>query len=169
MSLWYKDYFKLKTTKGPERLSSLSFYLFSCLKIQIKGLLQEQTYCQRLLHRMCASLMAQTVENLPAMQETLVLSPGWEDPPEKEMVTHPSISVWRIPWTEEPGRLQFMGSQRVGMTKRLTLLLFAQNMVQVWWGHSAGLEMTMVTIWCPIVSAWPRKHFKLHSCFCIFV
>ena len=54
---------------------------------------------------MCASLMAQTVENLPAMQETLALSPGWEDPPEKGMATHASIIAWRILWTEEPGRL----------------------------------------------------------------
>ena len=61
-----------------------------------------------------ASLVAQTVKNLPAMQETWVWSLGREDPLEKEMATHPSILAWRIPWTEEPGRLpQSMGSQRV--------------------------------------------------------
>ena len=49
-----------------------------------------------------------------AMQETQVQSLGWEDPLEKEMATHSSILAWRIPWTEEPGRLQSMGSQRVG-------------------------------------------------------
>ena len=54
------------------------------------------------------------VENLPAMQDTRVQSLGWEDPLKKEMATHFSILAWRIPWTEEPGRLQFMGSQRVG-------------------------------------------------------
>ena len=53
------------------------------------------------------------VKNLPAMQETWVRSLGWEDPLEKGMVTHSSIIAWKIPWTEEPGRLQFMGSQRV--------------------------------------------------------
>ena len=58
--------------------------------------------------------MAQTVKNLPAMSEMWVRSPGWEDPLEKEMATHSSILVWRILWTEEPGRLQSMGSQRVG-------------------------------------------------------
>ena len=58
--------------------------------------------------------MAQTVKNLPAMQETQVRSLGWEDPLEKEMVTHSSILARRIPWTEEPGRLQSMGLQRVG-------------------------------------------------------
>ena len=57
-----------------------------------------------------ASLVAQTVKNLPAMQETRVQSLGREDPPEKEMATHSSILAWRIPWTEEPGRLQSMGS-----------------------------------------------------------
>ena len=55
--------------------------------------------------------MAQTVKNLPAMQETQVQSLGWEDPLEKEMVTHSSILSWRITWTEEPGELQYMGSQ----------------------------------------------------------
>ena len=53
------------------------------------------------------------VKNLPAMQETWVQSLGWEDPLEKGMVTHSSILAWKIPWTEEPGGLQFLGSQRV--------------------------------------------------------
>ena len=53
------------------------------------------------------------VKNLPAVQETRVQSLGWEDPLEKEMATHSSILAWRIPWTEEPGWLQSMGSQRV--------------------------------------------------------
>ena len=57
--------------------------------------------------------MAHTVKNLPAMQETWVQSLGWEDPLEKGMATHSSILEWRIPWTEEPDRLQSMGSQRV--------------------------------------------------------
>ena len=53
-----------------------------------------------------ASLVVQRVKNLPATQETWVLSLGQEDPPEKIMATHSSILTWRIPWTEEPGRLQ---------------------------------------------------------------
>ena len=53
------------------------------------------------------------VKNLPAMQETQLQSLGWEDPLEKGMATHSSILAWRIQWTEEPGRLQSMGSQRV--------------------------------------------------------
>ena len=57
--------------------------------------------------------MAQMVKNLPAMKETWVLSLVQEDPLEKEMATHSSILAWRIPWTEEPGRLQSLGSQRV--------------------------------------------------------
>ena len=52
-----------------------------------------------------ASLVAQRLKRLPAMQETWVLSLGWEDPLEKEMAPHSSILVWRIPWTEEPGGL----------------------------------------------------------------
>ena len=54
------------------------------------------------------------VKNLPAMQETRVQSMGQEDPLEKGMATHFSILAWRIPWTEEPGGLQYMGSQKVG-------------------------------------------------------
>ena len=63
-----------------------------------------------------ASLVAQLVKNLPAMQETWVQFLGWEYPLEKEMATHSSILAWRIPWTEEPGRLQSMGSQESDMT-----------------------------------------------------
>ena len=61
-----------------------------------------------------ASLVVQTVKKLPAMQETQVQSLGWEDPLEKEMATHSSILIWRVPWTEEPGGLQSIGSQKVG-------------------------------------------------------
>ena len=61
-----------------------------------------------------ASLVAQLVKNLPAMQETRVWSLGQEDPLEKGMAIHSRIIAWRIPWTEEPGGLQSMGSQRVG-------------------------------------------------------
>ena len=61
-----------------------------------------------------APLVAQTVKHLPAMQETQVQSLVWEDPLEKEMATHSSLVAWRIPWTEEPGRLESMGLQRVG-------------------------------------------------------
>ena len=60
-----------------------------------------------------ASLVAQMVKNLPAIQKTWVWPLGWEDPLEKGMATHSSILAWRNPWTEEPGRLQSMGSQRV--------------------------------------------------------
>ena len=61
-----------------------------------------------------SSMVAQVVKRLPAMQETQVRSLGGENPLEKEMATHSSTLAWKIPWTEEPGRLQSMGSQRVG-------------------------------------------------------
>ena len=60
-----------------------------------------------------ASLVAQRVKNLSAMQKTQVQSLGQEDPWEKKMATHPRTPAWKIPWTEELGRLQSMGSQRV--------------------------------------------------------
>ena len=59
------------------------------------------------------SQVAQTVKRLPTTLETWVRSLGWEDLLEKEMATHSSILAWKIPWTEEPGRLQSMGLQRV--------------------------------------------------------
>ena len=57
--------------------------------------------------------MAQMVKNLPAMWDAWVQSLGWEDPLEKGMATHSSVLAWRIPWTEEPGELQSMRSQRL--------------------------------------------------------
>ena len=63
-----------------------------------------------------ASLIAQLVNHLPAMQETRVRFLGQEDPLEKEMATHSSILAWRIPWTEEPDKLQFTGLQESDMT-----------------------------------------------------
>ena len=60
------------------------------------------------------SLVAQMIKHLSTMRETLVPSLGWEDPLEKEMETYSSTLAWKIPWTEEHGRLQSMGSQRVG-------------------------------------------------------
>ena len=75
-----------------------------------------------------ASQVAQMVKNLPAMQETWVPSLGWEDPLKKGMATHSGILPWRIPWTEEPGRLQSMGSQRVGHD----WVIFASRLAGSW-------------------------------------
>ena len=92
-----------------------------------------------------ASLVAQRIKCLPAMQETWVWSLGWEDPLEKEMATHSSILAWRIPWTEEPGGLQSMGSQRVGHNSATSLSLsftfmacetfvpLTRDWAQAWW------------------------------------
>ena len=69
--------------------------------------------------------MAQTVKNLPAMQETWVPTLGWEDSLEKEMTTHSSILAWRIPWTDEPGRLHSWDHKEVEseteMSKQLSV------------------------------------------------
>ena len=67
-----------------------------------------------LLQYSWASLVAQTIKNLPAVQETRIKSLSGEDPLDKGMATHSNILAWRIPWTEESGRLQTMGLQRVG-------------------------------------------------------
>ena len=60
-----------------------------------------------------ASLIAQSVKNLPVMQEARIRFLGWDDLLEEEMATHSSILAWKIPWSEEPGELQSMGSKRV--------------------------------------------------------
>ena len=73
-----------------------------------------------------ASLVAQTVKNLPAMQEIWVWSLVWEDPLEKGMATHSSIFAWRIPWAEEPGGLQSMGSERAGYDWATNILTFTK-------------------------------------------
>ena len=64
------------------------------------------------------SPVAQTLKHLSIMRETQVRSLGWEDPPEKEMAIHSSTIAWKIPWTEEPGRLQSMGSKELDTTER---------------------------------------------------
>ena len=61
------------------------------------------------------------VKNLPALQETWVQSLGWEDPLEEGIATHSSILAWRIPWTEEPGGLQFVGYKELDETEQLSL------------------------------------------------
>ena len=84
------------------------------------------TYAHPLIHLkssldcLWASLVAQLVKKPPVMQETWVWSLGQEDPLKKETATHTSILAWRIPWTERPGKLQSMGSQKLDTTQRLT-------------------------------------------------
>ena len=86
-----------------------------------------------LLYFTQTSLEAQTVKHLPIMRETRVQPLGWKDPLEKEMATHSSILAWKIPWMVEPGRLQSMGSQRVGhnwATEQLHFhIIFSQSMI----------------------------------------
>ena len=76
-------------------------------------MLQELEQLKQFLTRWMKPLVAQTVKSLLEMQKTWVRSLGGEDPLEKGMVTHSNILAWKIPWTEEPGRLQSMGLQRV--------------------------------------------------------
>ena len=82
-----------------------------------------------------ASLVAQRLKHLPAIGEIQVRSLGWEDPLEKEMAIHSSILAWRIPWTEEPGRLQSTGSQRVrhDSVTSLSLSVFQILLLEYLW------------------------------------
>ena len=94
-----------------------------------KGNARDQKHCNKTEHclntfisrpGMGASLVAQRLKHLPAMRETWARSLGWEDPLEKEMADHSSILAWRIPWTEEPGRLQSTGSQSLTQLSNFT-------------------------------------------------
>jgi len=88
--------------------------------VTILLLLYVLVFWPQVMWNLRASLVAQMIKNLPARQETYVLSLGWEDPLEKGMATHSSILDWRIPWTEEPGRLQSMGLQSRTLWKQLS-------------------------------------------------
>ena len=74
-----------------------------------------------------ASLVAQTVKNLPAMQETWVQSLDWKDPLEEGMATHSSILAWRMTWTNEPGGLQSWGHNKSDMTEQLSTAHFMKR------------------------------------------
>ena len=104
------------------------------------------------------------VKNLPAMPEppeTLVWSLGGEDPLEKEMATHSSILTWRIPWTEKPGGLQSMGSQRVGLKRHSTHAHTAhvKRIKRMWWWWS----LPVGSLWMgfhethPLLREWEKK------------
>ena len=84
------------------------------LQSTVHGVAKSQTGLSDFTLNYGGLLVAQRVKHLPAMQETWVQSLGQEDPLEKEMANHSSTLAWKIPWTEKPGRLQSMGSQRVG-------------------------------------------------------
>ena len=114
-NVWVCLYFKEATKARSPPATEDELYLpgIVIIKSIFISQLRYEPYCAR------ASLIAQSVKNLPAMQETRVRFLGREDPLEKEMATHSSILAWRIPWTEEPGRLQSMGSQESDTTYRL--------------------------------------------------
>ena len=93
--------------------------------------------------------MAQTVKRLPTMRETQVRSLGREDPLEKEMAIHSSTIAWKIPWTEEPGRLQFMGSQSQTRLSDFTLECAKGNKSMVYAMNRTSRHLE--------ISAWERE------------
>ena len=102
-------------------LASFAFAVFSvlpvcrvCLTGYSNSSSMASTTVEIIIHKAQSSLVAQMVKHLSIMWETWVQSLGWEDPLEKEMAIHCSTIAWKIPWTEEPGRLQSTVSQRVG-------------------------------------------------------
>ena len=114
-----------------------------------------------------ASLVAQVVTNLPAMQEIQVQSLGQEDPLKVGMAAHWSILAWRIPWTEETDKLQSIGSQRVGhewVTSTFTLL-FHLYKTENFWSHASFLRG--FSSWCWNIHTSEREGFILDNQFII--
>ena len=108
---------------GPSRLNPKGMRSRMCFWHFLKGLSKKKKKkplgTLRNVYFSWIIQIAQLRKNLPAMQETQVQFLGWEDPLEKEMATHSSILAWRISWTEEPGGLQFTGSQELDTTEQL--------------------------------------------------
>ena len=108
------------------------------------------------------NLVAQTVKNLPAMQKTWVRSSDQEDPLEKGVAIHSCVLAWEIPWTEEPGGLQSMGSQRIGLgwaTNSLTLTLPSL----VWNMESEFRKILFFWVLAPLTMFWfwyPEKSME---------
>ena len=103
------------------------------------------------------SLVAQTVKRLSTMWETRVQSLGWEDPLEKEMAIHSSTIAWKIPWTEEPGRLQPTGSQRVGhdwATLPYLTFCIAGRFFTIWATREALYFILYCILSCLIFQVW---------------
>ena len=105
-----------------------------------------------------AFLVAQMVKNLLAVQETKVRSLGQEDPLEKEMATHSSILAWETPWTEKPGTLQSMGSQRVGHYWATNTIQFFKTFTFVlgWWFSQCFLIAQLVKNLPAVQETWVR-------------
>ena len=107
-------------------------------------------------------LMAQTIKRLPAMRETQAWSLGWEDPLEKEMAINSRTIPWKIPWTEEPGRLQSMGSQRVGHD-------WVTSLYTSWCLHLKGKSISSLQphishFW---IHRWSKVAVALKNCSCL--
>ena len=129
-----------------------------------------QQYCNCPVSRLKrASLIAQLVNYLPAMQDTRVWFLGQEDPLEKEMATHSGILAWRIPWTEEPGGLQSMGLQRVGHnwvtnTFQYSVMTFCISVVLA---VISTLSFFILFIWFSFFFSW-WAWLKVYQFFLIF-
>ena len=101
-----------------------------------------------------ASLVAQTVKNLPAIPATQVQSLGWEDPLEEEMATHASILAWRIPWTVEPSGLQSMGSQRFGQDWTTNTFTVGVQLFTFSYGDKQRVQWEELRLWGGIREMW---------------
>ena len=110
-----------------------------------------------------ASLVAQTVKNQPAIQETQVWSLSWEDPLKKGMTTHSSILAWEMPWTERPGGLQCMGLQRVGHNWVPNIVSSSSSSSPVFIAAGVTRARTWRQHECPLTDEWIKKMWCIYT------
>ena len=132
-------------------------FCYCCFK-PLSHYISKAWFCQIIykhLRHIQTSLVAQTVKRLSIIWDTWVWSLGWEDPLEKEMAIHSRAIAWKIPWTEEPGRLQSMGSQRVGhdwATPLFTFTIHSKWKIIMLLSTSRNLDRAQdVVCWCCLV------------------
>ena len=111
-----------------------------------------------------STLLAQMVQNLPATHESRVQSLGWENPLEKGVATHSSILGWRISWTEEPGRLQFMGSQRVVYSWANSTFILTSTLNKLGWGKGGLMDSTIIPGDKLLLSPWMKEEKRKSEC-----
>ena len=112
----------------------------------------KDAYIHRYFNLIIVSRVAQMVKRPPAMWETRAWSLGQEDPWEKKMATHPRTPAWKIPWTEELGRLQLMGSQRVrhDWATSLSVSFFQSNKLRTSLWHWSSSDLQLISINCKL-------------------
>ena len=149
---------------GAIAITTLCLSFLICKMETVDGLIIECRHKYKYINRtICkkTSLVAQAVKRLSTMRETWVRSLGWEDPLEKEMAIHSSTIAWKIPWTEEPGRLQSLGLQRAGHDLATSLSL-SYVKINMCWQYQAQ-RIYYIRTWYTVINKYELLQISLGS------